>query len=111
MKVALTDYHIFSYVSITFSNLFQSILSNLKSFPLKRFCIIAQLFIFVNPLIYHFTYHFLLILLFTLSLPYYVNSNYEVEGFTFQEVLLCFASVLMSFSIVECFGRDYAYNM
>lgn len=31
----------------------------------------------------------------------------EVEGFTFQEVLLCFASVLMSFSIAECFGRGF----
>lgn len=31
----------------------------------------------------------------------------EVEGFTFQQVLLCFATVLMSFSMAECFGRGF----
>jgi ABC-2 type transport system permease protein len=31
----------------------------------------------------------------------------EVEGFSFSQVLLCFATVLMSFSIAECFGRAF----
>lgn len=31
----------------------------------------------------------------------------EVEGFSFPQVLLCFATVLMSFSIAECFGRAF----
>ncbi len=31
----------------------------------------------------------------------------EVEGFSFQQVLLCFATVLMAFSIAECFGRGF----
>jgi len=30
-----------------------------------------------------------------------------VEGFTFSEVLLCFAAVLMAFSIAECFARGF----
>ncbi|NMB20885.1 MAG: hypothetical protein GX979_08455 [Firmicutes bacterium] len=32
---------------------------------------------------------------------------HEVEGFTFPQVLLCFATVLMSFSLAECFGRAF----
>lgn len=31
----------------------------------------------------------------------------KVEGFSFQQVLLCFAVVLMAFSIAECFGRGF----
>ncbi len=31
----------------------------------------------------------------------------EVEGFNFEQVLLCFASVLMAYSIAECFGRGF----
>ncbi len=31
----------------------------------------------------------------------------EVEGFTLPQVLLCFASVLMSFSLTECFARGF----
>lgn len=31
----------------------------------------------------------------------------EVEGFTFQQVLLCLATVLMAFSLAECFGRGF----
>lgn len=31
----------------------------------------------------------------------------EVEGFTFPEVLLCFAVVLLAFSIAECFARGF----
>lgn len=30
-----------------------------------------------------------------------------VEGFTLPQVLLCFASMLMSFSVVECFARGF----
>lgn len=29
----------------------------------------------------------------------------SVEGFTYSEVLLCFAVVLLSFSLAECFAR------
>lgn len=32
---------------------------------------------------------------------------HEVEGFTFPQVLLCFATVLMAFSLAECFGRGF----
>ena len=31
----------------------------------------------------------------------------EVEGFTFPEVLLCVATVLLAFSLAECFGRGF----
>jgi ABC-2 type transport system permease protein len=31
----------------------------------------------------------------------------QVDGYTFQEVLLCFAIVLMAFSIAECFARGF----
>lgn len=31
----------------------------------------------------------------------------EVEGFTFQETLLCFSVVLLAFSIAECFARGF----
>ncbi|HWS29898.1 MAG TPA: ABC-2 family transporter protein [Clostridia bacterium] len=30
-----------------------------------------------------------------------------VQGFTFSEVLLCFAAVLMAFSLAECFARGF----
>lgn len=32
---------------------------------------------------------------------------HEVEGFRFQQVLLCFAAVLLAFSTAECFGRGF----
>ena len=32
---------------------------------------------------------------------------HEVEGFSFPQVLLCLATVLMSFSLAECFGRAF----
>jgi len=31
----------------------------------------------------------------------------SIEGFTYQQVLLCFAVVLMAFSLAECFGRGF----
>lgn len=32
---------------------------------------------------------------------------HTVEGFSFQEVLLCFAVVLLAYSLAECFGRGF----
>lgn len=32
---------------------------------------------------------------------------HEVEGFTFSQVLLCLATVLLAFSLAECFGRGF----
>jgi ABC-2 type transport system permease protein len=32
---------------------------------------------------------------------------HQVDGFTFEEVLLCFASVLMAFTLAETFGRGF----
>lgn len=31
----------------------------------------------------------------------------SLEGFTYQQVLLCYAIVLMAFSLAECFGRGF----
>jgi len=39
---------------------------------------------------------------------YFMMSRFNnVDSFTFQEVLLCFATVLMAFSLAECFGRGF----
>jgi len=39
---------------------------------------------------------------------YFMFSRFnEVEGFTFEQVLLCFAIVLVSFSTAEMFGRGF----
>jgi len=39
---------------------------------------------------------------------YFMFSRFEqVRGFTFSEVLICFASILMSFSVTECFARGF----
>lgn len=39
---------------------------------------------------------------------YFMFSRFDsVDGFTYPQVLLCFASVLMAFSIAECFGRGF----
>ncbi|SHH47980.1 ABC-2 type transport system permease protein [Sporobacter termitidis DSM 10068] len=39
---------------------------------------------------------------------YFMFSRFnDVDGFTFQQSLLCFATVLMAFSIAECFGRGF----
>lgn len=32
---------------------------------------------------------------------------HRVQGFDFREVLLCFATILLSFSLAECFGRGF----
>lgn len=39
---------------------------------------------------------------------YFMFSRFrEVEGYTFEHVLLCFAAVLMAYSIAEMFGRGF----
>ncbi|MDQ7096463.1 ABC-2 family transporter protein [Desulfosporosinus sp. PR] len=39
---------------------------------------------------------------------YFMFSRFnEVDGFSFQQVLLCFAVVLMAYSLAECFGRGF----
>jgi ABC-2 type transport system permease protein len=42
-----------------------------------------------------------------LGLFFMMNRFHEVDGFTLQEVLLCFAAVLMAFSLAECFARGF----
>ena len=42
-----------------------------------------------------------------LGLYFLMNRFHSVDHFTFQEVLLCFAVVLMAFSIAECFARGF----
>jgi ABC-2 type transport system permease protein len=32
---------------------------------------------------------------------------HEVEGFTFQQILVCLGAILMSRSLAECFGRSF----
>jgi len=39
---------------------------------------------------------------------YFMFTRFDVvDGFTYQQVLLCFAAVLMAFSLGECFGRGF----
>lgn len=42
-----------------------------------------------------------------LGLFFMMNRFNTVDGFTLQQVLLCFATVLMAFSLAECFGRGF----
>jgi len=42
-----------------------------------------------------------------LGMLFLMNRFNTVDGFTLQEVLLCFAIVLMAFSIAECFARGF----
>lgn len=42
-----------------------------------------------------------------LSIWFMMDRFYTVDGFTFSEVLLCFAAVLAAFSLAECFGRGF----
>lgn len=42
-----------------------------------------------------------------LGLFFMMNRFHRVAGFTLQEVLLCFATVLMAFSLAECFARGF----
>jgi len=42
-----------------------------------------------------------------LGMFFMMNRFHTVDSFTLQEVLLCFATVLMAFSIAECFARGF----
>lgn len=42
-----------------------------------------------------------------LGIFFLMKRFHSVEGFTMNEVLLCFAVVLMSFSVAECFARGF----
>ena len=42
-----------------------------------------------------------------LSIYFMFDRFNQVEGFTYTEVLLCFAVVLMAFSLAECFFRGF----
>ena len=42
-----------------------------------------------------------------LSVYFLMNRFHKVRGFTFSEVLLCFAVILMAFSLAECFMRGF----
>jgi ABC-2 type transport system permease protein len=42
-----------------------------------------------------------------LGLYFLMSRFHAVDGFTLQEVLLCFAAVLMAFSLAECFARGF----
>lgn len=42
-----------------------------------------------------------------LGLFFVMNRFSIVDGFTLQQVLLCFATVLMAFSLAECFARGF----
>lgn len=42
-----------------------------------------------------------------LGLFFMLSRFNEVAGFSYQEVLLCFGTVLMAFSLAECFGRGF----
>ncbi len=42
-----------------------------------------------------------------LSVYFMFARFHEIDGFTYQQVLLCFAVVLMSFSLAECFARGF----
>lgn len=42
-----------------------------------------------------------------LSVYFMMSRFHQVEGFTYNEVLLCFGIVLMAFSLAECFVRGF----
>lgn len=42
-----------------------------------------------------------------LSMYYLFERFSSIEGFTFSQVLLCFAVILLSFSLSECFARGF----
>ena len=42
-----------------------------------------------------------------LSMYFMFSRFHQVDGYSFAEVLLCFAVVLMSFSFTECFARGF----
>lgn len=42
-----------------------------------------------------------------LGVWFMMNRFHQVDGFSFEQVLLCFAIILMAFSLAECFGRGF----
>lgn len=42
-----------------------------------------------------------------LGLFFMLSRFHEVEGFNYQEVLLCFGTIHIAFSLAECFGRGF----
>lgn len=42
-----------------------------------------------------------------LSMYFLFNRFGSIKGYTFSEVLLCFSTIFMSFSLAECFGRGF----
>lgn len=42
-----------------------------------------------------------------LEIYFMMNRFYSVSGFSYEEVLLCFAIVLLAFSLAECFARGF----
>ena len=42
-----------------------------------------------------------------ISMYFLFNRFGNINGYTFNEVLLCFSTIFMSFSIAECFGRGF----
>jgi len=42
-----------------------------------------------------------------LSIYFLMSRFHQVQNFTYNEVLLCFATVLMAFSLAECFARGF----
>lgn len=42
-----------------------------------------------------------------ISMYFLFNRFGSIEGYTFNEVLLCFSTIFMSFALAECFGRGF----
>lgn len=42
-----------------------------------------------------------------LSVYFLMNRFHRVNGFSMEEVMLCFASILLSFTLAECFARGF----
>jgi len=42
-----------------------------------------------------------------ISMYFLFNRFGNVEGYTFNQVLLCFSTIFMSFALAECFGRGF----
>ena len=42
-----------------------------------------------------------------LGILFMFSRFHQVDGFSFEEVLLCFATILFSFSLAECFARGF----
>ena len=42
-----------------------------------------------------------------LSIYFLMSRFHEIDGFSLSEILLCFAVILMAFSLAECFVRGF----